>query len=158
MNGPADSAGGGRRTFMKLALLAPLAVQQATRAAAEALGKQGAAAVLGGVADTAKAGMSAAGVPGLYYGAEHSKKLLALHKLGLLPGWFRREQTRNLSYNMAGIEPDIAGLVSVSLGAKCRMQVERMLDRSVRGMEDSLLDDIARQAFFDALYKESGPR
>lgn len=146
-----------RRGMLRLAAVMPVAAQGL--ATSVSFGAAGTAAAAAGAAKLADEAMKLTGsvvgecAPSTYHGASEARKLLGLKKLGLLPDWFINQRRRHhAEYNR--IPPDVAALRSVSLSAKHRISADRLMDSYLDEMERSLVDDLAREKFYDLLRME----
>lgn len=123
-----------RRSILKALAALPIAIEQAEQAAVGATV---------GVAE-AGAGVDAAlgGVPApMILGGAKSAELLALSKAGALPGWMRRAIGRHSRYYGGGtLDPDVACLRSVSMGAKLSITARRRAQRAEDNFERDLID------------------
>lgn len=123
-----------RRAILKALAALPMVAEQVEQAA------------VGATVGTAEAGagidaaLGAVPQPMLVSGAKGAE-LLALSKTGMLPGWFKRAVARQGRYYGGGaLDPDVACLRSVALGAKLSITARRREQRALENFERDLID------------------
>lgn len=121
-------------------------------------GKLAAAAPMAGVvpAPSQATIMSASGValqriapsPMGIYALSHPK-LSALWMSGIAPEWVRRDVDREIADRARYLDPDIAGMRSISVSAKVAMNHRRMRERALAEIDVDSAINAARQLFWD---------
>jgi len=138
-----------RRSFLGLLASGPFAAKEAISSAATS---SAAAVAANGITEGAGlAGLSAAipAPPAWGAGVLQNDNFLALYRAGIAPDWVVQQVEDSVASDAMRMDPDIAGLRSMSLSARMRLQKDRsrrkLIEFSLREMVNAHL----RQAFFN---------
>lgn len=135
----------GRRAFLKALSAAPALAQQM---AEQTVGSTVEGSIGGAAAGFAPPPMPASGLYGV--SSQQMLALAALQSQGLLPDWLKRHFARAASRYDRRLDPDVAAMQSISLGAKIRICGERRARAAENGlaeMAQEQMDNEAMRAF-----------
>lgn len=137
-----------RRKFLSLLAAGPFAAKEAISSAATS----GAAVIAAnGVGETAALAHLTAGIPAPpMFGARvlENANILTLYKSGLAPDWVIQQVEDSVASDALRIDPDIAGLRSMSLAARMRLQRDRSRKKIVEFSVREAINAPIRDAFF----------
>lgn len=114
-----------RRGMLGWLASAPLAAKEAVSSAATAGTAMTEAAAVANVASMAAVSTGVPPMMGRYLGVLEHPQALALIHSGLAPEWMSREVENLVAERSRVLDPDIAGLRSMSVSARMRLQCRR---------------------------------
>lgn len=139
-----------RRNFLGLLASGPFAAKEAISSAATS---GTAVAVANGIAEgVGLAGISASiPAPPIWgVGVLQNANLLALYRSGIAPDWVVQQVEDSVAADSMRMDPDIAGLKSMSLSARMRLQRDRSRRKLVEFSMREMVNAPLRQAFFNS--------
>lgn len=138
-----------RRGMLGWLASTPMAAKEAVSSAATFVSAATEAAAVAKTVGLSGIGLSSSSLGGPYLGPLDRPETIALFKSGLAPEWMKREVDNIAADRSRQLDPDVAGLRSMSISARYRLQKRRTVDRMIDEATWSHAIWSQRQKFYD---------